>query len=243
MAQNEDIQSPNYISFLLPSRIWRHTKRTKCTRFINTIWQLWHCVLWNKSILNPENSNFETLGQVIMAQHTQYKGCITRKFSIGWLKLILESVQIVKMITIVSSFWPNKQIMIVQHLFKAQYFVHIVISPREKMVNLKGFFDLKLLTQNMFSTSSEAISSLLGIIQAKISSLFRLLSPFLSSSESNLSILLQHWFSWFPLLPVLLTYQPLLVLVMAPVTNIFLKAELAIVVCIFFFQHLRFIIW
>ena len=72
----------------------------------------------------------------------------------------------------------------IQNLLKRKLFIPILICSREQVIHLFLKYSTKV-NQDKF-TSSVAISSLLGMIQAKISSVFKLESPFLSNSESNL---------------------------------------------------------
>ena len=73
-------------------------------------------------------------------------------------------------------------------LLKSELLIPILICSREQVVHLLKRLKIYLPAVNQVKfTSSVAISSLLGMIHAKISSVFKLASPFLSSSESNLS--------------------------------------------------------
>ena len=72
----------------------------------------------------------------------------------------------------------------IQNLLKRKLFIPILICSGEQVIHLFFKYSTKV-NQDKF-TSSVAISSLLGMIQAKISSVFKLESPFLSNSESNL---------------------------------------------------------
>ena len=88
-------------------------------------------------------------------------------------------------------------------------------------------------------TSSVAISSLLGMIQARISSVLRLASPFLSNSESNLEgFTSQRTLCWRTNKPFLLRDQPFFVLALTSVPNILLEAQLAIFISVFLLQDL-----
>ena len=88
-------------------------------------------------------------------------------------------------------------------------------------------------------TSSVAISSLLGMIQARISSVLRLASPFLSNSESNLEgFTSQRVFCWRTNKPFLLRDQPFFVLALTSVPNILLETQLAIFISVFLLQDL-----